>query len=687
MREMTTTLPFGCCTVLPADHYSGINAKVRLRAVKCIISLTILMSLCACVSQSNSYQLGNLVIQGVPPIPARIIENLERYQSTRSASFQGWLGESILISTRFGEVTELHRVQQPLAMREQLTFFSEPVSTAIVQPQSRGNKFIYFRDVGGSEFYQYFYYDMQTRTSTLLTDGSSKYGSAIWSRQGDRIAYTSMQRNGKDKDIYLRRIAPDEAQEEARAVLVSNNTAWWDPADFSRDGNRLLVIEHFSNREAYLHELDLLSGERTPLLDHAVKMYLGRAAYSRDGRTVYFTANLGSEFMRLHSLNLDTGALKVLSEEYAWDVESFALSEDGRWLSFSINEAGVSRLNVISLPDEKFVALPQVPVGVISGLEFRHDGNQLGFTLTNPTSPADVYSINLISRNLVRWTLSEMGGLDSRKMVTPRIISYPTFDTETNGVPRRIPALVYSPSLPSGSGESPVVIRIHGGPESQYRPWFSYINQYLVNELGVTVITPNVRGSRGYGKSYMNLDNGYLREDSVKDIGALLDWIEQQPEMDSDRVVVMGGSYGGYMVLASLVHYSDRLRAGYNSIGISNFVSFLENTRAYRRDLRRAEYGDERVPEMRKFLESISPLNHVASINKPMLITQGLNDPRVPAGESAQIVKALGEEGIQAWYILAKDEGHGFKKKSNRDFSNAALMLFLEKHLFETIDD
>jgi len=648
-----------------------------------LLILTIIFSLCACANQSDSYQLGSLVIQGVPPIPARISEKLLRYQNTRAASFQGWQGDSILISTRFGDVTALHRVQQPLAMREQLTFFNEPVSTALVQPGSEGNKFLYYRDIGGSEFYQYFYYDMRARSSTLLTDGSSKYGDAIWSKQGDSIAYTSMQRNGRDKDIFLRQMSEKQAQ----VVLTSDNAAWWSPSDFSPDGNSLLVIEHFSNREAYLHELNVVSGKRVPILDHTVKMYLDQAAYSSDGRTVYFTANLGAEFMRLHSLDLDTGRLTVLSEEYEWDVESFVLSADGRWLAFSVNEAGVSGLNVISLPDGKFVALPNVPVGVISGLEFRHDGNQLGFTLTSPVSPADVYSINLISRNLVRWTLSEIGGLDPRKLVGSRIISYPAFDSDANGATRQIPALVYSPSLPAGSGSSPVVIRIHGGPESQYRPRFSYINQYLVNELGVTVIAPNVRGSRGYGKSYMDLDNGYLREDSVKDIGALLDWIQQQPDMDSKRVVVMGGSYGGYMVLASMVHYSDRLLAGLDSVGISNFVSFLENTRSYRRDLRRAEYGDERVPEMRKFQQSISPLSNVTSIKKPMFITQGLNDPRVPSGESAQIVKALGKAGIPTWYILATDEGHGFKKKSNRDFSNAAMMLFLEQQFFGKSDD
>ncbi len=655
----------------------------RHKALTQLLLLTITLSLAACANRNSPYEIGNLLVQGVPPIPERINGKLLKYQNTRAATFQGWQGERILISTRFGEVHTLHQVQQPLAMREQLTFFSEPTSTALVQPYNDNNNFLYYRDVGGSEYYQYFYFDMQSGSSTLLTDGFSKYGSALWSRQGDQLAYTSMQRNGQDKDIYLRQ----HAMNETKAVLVSDNAAWWQPESFSPDGHQLLVIEYLSNREAYLHLLDLDTGERVAVLDHSIEMNIKQAAFSNDGVTVYFTASLGSEYVRLHSLNMDSGKLRVIGEDYQWDVEGFALSDDGRWLAYSHNENGISQLNVIGIPGEKFVALPEVPSGVISGLEFRGDGNQLGFTLTSPTSPADVYSINLISRNLVRWTLSEMGGLDSRRLVAPRLISYPTFDTDTSGKVRRIPALVYSPTLPTGSGSTPVVIRIHGGPEGQYRPWFSYINQYLVNELGVTVIAPNVRGSRGYGKSYMDLDNGYRREDSVRDIGALLDWIETQAQLDSERVAVVGGSYGGYMVLASMVFYSDRLRAGYDSVGISNFVSFLENTRSYRRDLRRAEYGDERIPEMRTFLQSVSPLNHVEKIRKPMLITQGLNDPRVPAGESAQIVKALNDAGIATWYILAKDEGHGFRKKVNRDYSNAAMMLFLEKHLFTNSDD
>ncbi|MFW5660770.1 MAG: alpha/beta hydrolase family protein [Oceanicaulis sp.] len=272
----------------------------------------------------------------------------------------------------------------------------------------------------------------------------------------------------------------------------------------------------------------------------------------------------------------------------------------------------------------------------------------------------------------MRWTQSEVGGLDASSFVEPELITYESFD----GL--EIPGFYYRAE---GEGPRPVIIDIHGGPESQERPGFNTSIQYWVNELGVSVITPNVRGSSGYGKDYVAMDNGFNREDSVRDIGALLDWVAGQPELDSERVVVYGGSYGGYMVLASMTHYSDRLAGGINIVGISNFVTFLENTNGYRRDLRRAEYGDERDPEMRAHLEAISPANQAERITAPLFIIQGANDPRVPASEAEQILAAVRAEGGDPWYLLALDEGHGFAKKSNRDFQRQAETMFLTEVL------
>jgi dipeptidyl aminopeptidase/acylaminoacyl peptidase len=281
------------------------------------------------------------------------------------------------------------------------------------------------------------------------------------------------------------------------------------------------------------------------------------------------------------------------------------------------------------------------------------------------------------ANSLQRWSYSEVGGLDTRTFVEPKLITYPTFDLK-NDRPRQIPAFVYRPDR---EGPHPVIIHVHGGPEAQYRPSFNGVFQMWIAELGAAVIAPNVRGSTGYDSAYLELDNGLKREDAVKDIGALLDWIAEQPDLDETRVAISGGSYGGYMVLASAVHYSDRLRAGIDVVGISNFVSFLENTEEYRRELRRYEYGDERDPQMRAFLERISPLNNVEKIRIPMLVVQGQNDPRVPVSESEQIVRALREQGQEVRYIKALNEGHGFDRKENRDVYQQATLMFLQRYL------
>jgi dipeptidyl aminopeptidase/acylaminoacyl peptidase len=339
-------------------------------------------------------------------------------------------------------------------------------------------------------------------------------------------------------------------------------------------------------------------------------------------------------------------------------------------------------LRVLSLPQHREIALPKLPVGLVAGMAFSPDGTRLALTLNTATSPSDAYVIDLATASMTRWTQSEVGGLDTSRFIAPTLVRYPTFD-KVKGKARTIPAFVYRPaSVPDGS-RVPVVINIHGGPESQAMAYFSASTQYLVHALGVAVIYPNVRGSSGYGKSWLRLDNAEKREDSVRDIGALLDWIATQPDLDASRVAVMGGSYGGYMVLATMSLYPERIRAGIDVVGISHFGTFLKNTEDYRRDLRRAEYGDERDPGMRKVFERISPLNNAGRIRAPLFVAQGRNDPRVPFSEAEQIVKAVRANGQPVWYLLFGDEGHGFRKKSNSDYYNAASMLFLKRHLLD----
>ena len=614
--------------------------------------------------QPNRAPPGQLEIEGVPPVPDALLAKLHPYQNTRQATFRGWIGDGILISTRFGNTTQLHRVETPLGARRQLTFFEEPVGAAQVRPTPAPDSFIYARDVGGSEFYQLFRFDLATGKSVLLTDGKSRYSNVVWSRDGQQFAYTTTERNDADWDIHLQDLAGNTA------IAHAPGGSGWRATDWSPDGKRLLATRYVSINESYLYEVELQTGSTTRLLSEAPPAAIANARYDDTGDYVFFTSDIDAEAVALHRIRRADGKVDVIAENPKWGVEQVAT--EGNRLAFTLNEDGISRLRVLELPELAPVPLPELPTGIYYSLRFSADGTRLGFAINRATAPTDVYSIDFADLSLTRWTRSESGGLREEDMAAPELVRYPTFDG------RAIPAFVY---LPAGNGPHPVLIDIHGGPESQHRPRFSSSTQFLVNELGIAVIAPNVRGSAGYGKAYLKLDNGYLREDSVRDIGALLDWIATREDLDAERVVVSGGSYGGYMVLASLVHFGDRLTAGIERVGISNFVTFLKNTQGYRRDLRRVEYGDERDPDMRDFLERISPLNQVERIARPMLIAQGLNDPRVPASESEQIVAALRERDVPVWYVLARDEGHGFGKKVNRDYLMAATALFLERHL------
>jgi dipeptidyl aminopeptidase/acylaminoacyl peptidase len=613
---------------------------------------------------------GNLVTEGVPEIPAEVNARLEQYQETRAANFLDWTDDgAILISTRFGNTAQVHVVRKPLGARSQLTFFKEPVTSARANPDPKRHGFIFQRDIGGNERFQLSWYDMATGATQLLTDGKSRNTGALWSNRGDRYAYSSTQRDGVNTDIWI----GDMGGAAPRPVTKVEGS--WTALDWAPDDTSLLAQEYVSVGESRLYRISIDSGITTQLMraDHAIA-YSG-AAFAKDGKSVFFIADDGSEFQTLRRLDLASGKVTALSGAIPWDAESFALSDDGHWIAWSNNEDGIDRLHLYDLRKGREAPAPALPEGVFSGFGFSRDSQQLGLSFTTGASPSDAWVLNLKTNALERWTVSEVGGLDASRFVAPTLVHFPTFDA-VEGKPRQLPAFVYRPR---GATKAPVFVNIHGGPESQSQPTFSGYTQYLVNELGYAVVLPNVRGSTGYGKSFVALDNGQKREDSVKDIGALLDWIATQPDLDADRVVVYGGSYGGYMVLASLMHYSDRLAGGIDVVGISNFTTFLTNTESYRRELRRAEYGDERDPVMKAHFEQISPANFPERITKPLFVVQGFNDPRVPYTESEQMVAKIRASGGKVWYLLAKDEGHGFRKKTNTDYQSAAMSLFLKE--------
>ena len=618
---------------------------------------------------------GNLILENIPPIPMSIKEELSKFQNVRSAAFRGFSNteDGVFISTRFGNVSQLHYVGSPGAARTQITYFQEPIGSTSIHPT--GSSIAFTMDKGGTENAQIYLLDPNSASSKMLTDGASRNGGPLWSNAGDQLAFQSTKRNGRSNDVWV--MSSDDPQ-NSELILESPDGTWWGAADWSEDDQRVLIQNYISVSNSKVYIVDLKTKKKTLVLGEK-DLASVNSALAFDGKDdgIFFITDKYGSFNQLAYHDLETQDVTVISNDIPWDVDGFAISEDGNRAAFVVNENGYSSVYLLNPKSLKSRKVKAMPIGTIGGLQFSKDNKNLGLTLNTFQSPSDTYLLEL-SRSplgygkLIRWTFSEVGGLDTTKFVEPDLIEYESFDG------RKIPAFVYA----NKSDEpQPVIISIHGGPEGQSRPRFSSTYQLWASSLNAAIITPNVRGSDGYGKEYLSLDNGYKREDSVKDIGALLDWIETQPHLDSERVAVYGGSYGGYMVLASAVHYSNRLKAAIDVVGISNFVTFLKNTKDYRRDWRRVEYGDERDPDMEAFLQRISPNNNVDRINVPMFVVQGENDPRVPVTEAEQVVQSLRDNGKMVWYMNALNEGHGYRKKENRDIYQQAVIVFLKENL------
>jgi dipeptidyl aminopeptidase/acylaminoacyl peptidase len=616
----------------------------------------------------------SLVVDGVPKIPSALAETAGRYAAFRSASLSDWhpTRHEILISTRFAETPQLHLVAIPGGARQQLTFFADSVSNGRFHPNA-GDYIVFMKDVGGGEWYQLYRYDTKSGEVTLLTDGKSRNLMGSWSSDGDRIAYMSTRRTGKDTDLWVM----NPADPKTDHLLTQLSGGGWRPEDWSPDDKKILLLEEFSINESYLWLVDTVTGQKSELTPRhaAEKVSYGEARFSKDGKGIYVTTDKDSEFHRLAYIDLESKQPTYLTTPIHWDVESFDLAHDGKLLAFVTDEEGLSVVHVRDTTNGKEMPLPHIPTGVVGGLRWHRNGHDLGFSLSNSRSPGDCYSIDVANEKLERWTNSE-GAVKTESFPAAELIHWKSFDG------KMISGFLYKPPAKFG-GKRPVLVIIHGGPEGQSVPTFLGRNHYLLNELGIALIYPNVRGSTGYGKTFSLLDNGMKREDTYKDINALLDWIAAQPELDSDRIAVTGGSYGGHMTLAVSTFYSDRIRCSVDIVGMSNLVTFLEHTEAYRRGLRRVEYGDERDPQMRAYLEKIAPMNNIEKIKKPMLVIAGRNDPRVPVSESQQIAEALKQAGTPVWLMIANDEGHGYRKKPNQDFQFYATVEFLHEYLLK----
>lgn len=613
--------------------------------------------------ESARVTMGNLVMENIPEIPASVGERLRQYQNVRGHGFSDWADEGILIGTRFGETSQVHHVKTPGGARQQVTFYNEPVGGGNVSPA--GGRFVFAKDTGGDEFFQGYLFDLETGGVTQFTEPGTRNGGLAWSDDGTQVAWYRSTAGDPNWDIMI----ADPSDPSSAKVAHEGEGALF-PVDWSADGSKIVVQQYISITKSRVFTLDLETGSFTEFNPEEDVAYSG-AALLADGDILTAT-DKGSEFSNLVRYDAETGEMTNYTSDINWGVSGWDLSPDESTVVFSLNEGGLGTINMLDLETGTVSDGPTLPVGIASGTTFSSDGTQVGFTFNGATSPADAWSFSVESLELTRWTHAEVGGLNSDTFIEPTLFTYPN-DAEMD-----ISAFKY---IPEGEGPHPVIIQIHGGPEGQSRPGFSSTYQYWASELGVAVLVPNVRGSSGYGKTYVSMDNGLNRKRSVEDIGALLDWIETQPNLDKDRVIVYGGSYGGYMVLASMIDYGDRLAGGVNIVGISDFKTFLQNTKGYRRDLRRVEYGDERDPEISAFFDEISPLGNADKINKPIFIIQGYNDPRVPYTEAEQILAAVKENDVEAWFLMAMDEGHGFRKKSNRDFQRESVTVFLKEVL------
>ena len=617
----------------------------------------------------------NLITENNAEIPKELANDVKKYSEFRIASLVEVhpLKNDIIINTRFGSTSQLHRVSKSMGTRTQITFFDEPVSAASYEP-IKGEYLVYSKDIGGNEFGQLFKLDVKTLQSTLLTDGGrSQNGGIKWSKDGKGFYYSSTKRNGGDRDVYYM----DPNNPKAEKLILQVKGGGWGIQDISPDGKQLVLGEYVSINESYLWLLDIATGKLTEITDRSVKgVSQSNANFSSIPNEIWFITDKDNEFERLASMNLNTKKTTYYTSNIPWNIENFKLSNDKKSIVFISNEAGLNKMYLMNTATKAYKEVKNLPIGLISDPHFTKDNQTIFFNQSTAQSASDVYQLNIQTGKTNRWTESELGEMQPSDMSVPKFIEWKSFDDlKISGF--------YYPASPKFKGKRPVIIMIHGGPEGQTMASFLGTNNFYTNEMGVSVVYPNVRGSSGFGKTYLAKDNGFLREDSVKDIGALLDWIAKQPDLDKDKIMIMGRSYGGYMTLATAFHYSDKIRCSVDIVGISNFNTFLKNTEEYRRDLRRAEYGDERDPKMAEFFDKMAPLNNTDKIKKPMFIIQGTNDPRVPVTEARQMRDKLKAQGNTVWYMEAKDEGHLFKKKANIDYQNLAVIRFMQEYLLK----
>ena len=630
----------------------------------------------------------NLVVQGIPPIPRSVADEVARYNDFRGHGFVDWhpVRREMLVSHRKagGNTTQIYRLTSPLGELEPLTDFADPVRNASYDPIA-GDAIVFERSSGGDEAAQIYRLDLATKQVTVVSEPDLRNDMQGWMHKSSHLFYLSAPLDrtasgGTRAEIAQTLTLVDPAHPETRRKLAELPGGGWSVGDVSWDDRRLTLTRYLSAGESQVWLLDIASGERRQLLPapgSTGKSAHFAAAWKRDGSGFFVISDRGGEFRELMFYALTDGRLTPITHHVKGEIEGMSLSADGRLLAVRANTEG--RVNLMFFDGEVFNELPSpaLPEGSVISAQFHPRLPVLSFDLSSSKEPGQIGTLLPADGTSQTWTRPYAPpGVDSSRFVEQQIVRWKSFDG------REISAIANLPPT-RFTGRRPVLIDIHGGPEGQAGFGFMGRNNYFLEELGIAVIRPNVRGSEGFGKTFMTLDDGMKREDSVKDIGSLLDWIATQPQLDASRVLVSGGSYGGYMSLAVATNYADRIAGAIDVVGISNFVSFLQNTESYRRDLRRVEYGDERDPAMREFLTKISPLTNAAKITKPLFVVQGRNDPRVPYTEAEQIVARARANGTRVWYLRAENEGHGFARKENADFQFYAMVMFMRETLLK----
>jgi dipeptidyl aminopeptidase/acylaminoacyl peptidase len=615
-------------------------------------------------------------VDGLPPIPMSIVDAVSPYGQFRQARLLGWhpTERRLLISTAFGNVMQVHEVRSPGGARTQLTFFRDGVTGGASYAPS-GRHVVFRKDTsGGGEAMQLFRYDLDSGRTTLLTDGKSRHGVPVWSHRRGLVAFYSTRRNGKDRDLWVM-----DPLEPASARMIAEVDGTWDALDWSVSDKEVLAHQLIAgSTETRLWRIDVESGRRvlvTPKGGNPARWSdpaTARAQFSADGRAVYALSDRDSEVTRLWRGDLATGKWRPLTGEGV-AIEAFSAAPVGTVVAVVADRGATSELQFIDGIGVKPRKVSSIPPGVISNLAWHGSGTTLAIEFAGARTFRDVYAVDVKSGRLERWTASEMGGATQDALPDAELVEWKSFDG------RMIPGILYRPAK-RFTGPRPVMINVHGGPEARERPRALGRSNYFRNELGMAIIYPNIRGSIGYGKTYEHLDDGRNREDAVKDIGALLDWIATRPELDKNRVMLTGISYGGYVTLAAAIAYGDRIRCAFEGFGLSDFVAFLDGTDPARRRDRLAEYGDPADPAMRAFLKSISPLTHAAKLKIPLFIVQGAKDTRVPPDQAEAMVRAVRANGTPVWYAVY-DAGHEEFTQATNDFNQYAWVLFVQKYL------